>query len=137
MSECPLVMILQTLVDQRSRPDSFPKVSCVLLFIASHLVSNLCFAWCCPVCSSLSVRPQQSPFLCLDLVYISVLLQELGFSTDKQLKVRVAPGPETRPGSHQNLTVLCVFQLARTMNHVGLSWSLGAAFHHLNTLTAS
>lgn len=34
----------------------------------------------------------------------------------------------------QNLTVLCVFQLARTMNDVGLSWSLGAAFHHLNTL---
>uniref|UniRef100_H2T549 Ectonucleoside triphosphate diphosphohydrolase 6 n=1 Tax=Takifugu rubripes TaxID=31033 RepID=H2T549_TAKRU len=62
------------------------------------------------VCSGLSVSPQQSPFLCLDLVYISVLLQELGFSTDKQ------------------------FKLAKTMNHVGLSWSLGAAFHHLNTL---
>ncbi|CAG05101.1 unnamed protein product, partial [Tetraodon nigroviridis] len=62
------------------------------------------------VCSGLWARPQQSPFLCLDLVYVSALLQELGFSADKQLK------------------------LARTLNHVGLSWSLGAAFQHLNTL---
>lgn len=29
----------------------------------------------------------QNPFLCLDLVYISVLLQELGFPANKQLRV--------------------------------------------------
>lgn len=28
-----------------------------------------------------------NPFLCLDLTYISVLLQELGFPPDKELKV--------------------------------------------------
>lgn len=67
---------------------------------------------------------------------MSVLLQELGFSADKQFKVGLAPGPETDPAFLllQNLTALCVFQLARTMNDVDLSWSLGAAFHHLNTL---
>ncbi|TNM99365.1 hypothetical protein fugu_012398 [Takifugu bimaculatus] len=52
------------------------------------------------VCSGLSVSPQQSPFLCLDLVYISVLLQELGFSTDKQ------------------------FKLAKTMNHLSITSTL-------------
>ncbi|KAG7233267.1 hypothetical protein INR49_007347 [Caranx melampygus] len=39
------------------------------------------------VCSVLSVSPLQSPFLCLDLVYISVLLQELGFPPHKQFKI--------------------------------------------------
>lgn len=70
--------------------------------------SVTCFVWCHPVCSGLSVSPQRSPFLCLDLVYISVLLQELGFSTDKQFKVRIAPGPEPYFLLHQNHSVLCL-----------------------------
>ncbi|XP_018517673.1 ectonucleoside triphosphate diphosphohydrolase 6 [Lates calcarifer] len=62
------------------------------------------------VCSSLSVSPLQSPFLCLDLVYISVLLQELGFPPHKQ------------------------FKLARTINQVETSWALGATFHYIQSL---
>ncbi|XP_028983220.1 ectonucleoside triphosphate diphosphohydrolase 6 isoform X2 [Betta splendens] len=62
------------------------------------------------VCSSLSVSRPQSPFLCLDLVYISVLLQELGFPPQKQLK------------------------LARTINQVETSWALGAMFHYMESL---
>ncbi|KAM9344944.1 ectonucleoside triphosphate diphosphohydrolase 6 [Symphorus nematophorus] len=62
------------------------------------------------VCSGLSVSPPQSPFLCLDLVYISVLLQELGFPTDKQ------------------------FKLARTIDAVETSWALGATFHYIESL---
>ncbi|KAM6915925.1 ectonucleoside triphosphate diphosphohydrolase 6 [Xenentodon cancila] len=59
------------------------------------------------VCSGLSDGPIQNPFLCLDLVYISVLLQELGFPPHKQLR------------------------LARTINQVETSWALGATFHFL------
>ncbi|XP_076599602.1 ectonucleoside triphosphate diphosphohydrolase 6 [Chaetodon auriga] len=62
------------------------------------------------VCSGLSVSPPQSPFLCLDLVYISVLLQELGFPPQKQ------------------------FKLARTINQVETSWALGATFHYIESL---
>uniref|UniRef100_A0A8D3CG51 nucleoside diphosphate phosphatase n=1 Tax=Scophthalmus maximus TaxID=52904 RepID=A0A8D3CG51_SCOMX len=61
------------------------------------------------VCGGLSVSPQ-SPFLCLDLVYISVLLQELGFPPHKQ------------------------FKLARTINQVETSWALGATFHYIESL---
>ncbi|XP_047208172.1 ectonucleoside triphosphate diphosphohydrolase 6 isoform X2 [Girardinichthys multiradiatus] len=59
------------------------------------------------VCSGL-LEPQR-PFLCLDLVYISVLLQELGFPPRKQL------------------------WLARTINQVETSWALGATFQHLES----
>ncbi|MEQ2166702.1 hypothetical protein GOODEAATRI_030977 [Goodea atripinnis] len=59
------------------------------------------------VCSGL-LEPQR-PFLCLDLVYISVLLQELGFPHHKQLR------------------------LARTINQVETSWALGATFQHLES----
>ncbi|XP_056466126.1 ectonucleoside triphosphate diphosphohydrolase 6 isoform X3 [Gadus chalcogrammus] len=53
-------------------------------------------------------RPSdQSPFLCLDLTYVSVLLQELGFPPDKELK------------------------LARTIGEVETSWPLGAVFHYM------
>ncbi|KAM4599499.1 ectonucleoside triphosphate diphosphohydrolase 6 isoform 1-T2 [Fundulus diaphanus] len=52
----------------------------------------------------------QKPFLCLDLVYISVLLQELGLPPHKQLR------------------------LARTINQVETSWALGATFQHLESL---
>lgn len=62
------------------------------------------------VCSGLSVSPPQSPFLCLDLVYISVLLQELGFPPHKE------------------------FKLARTINQVETSWALGATFHYIESL---
>lgn len=62
------------------------------------------------VCSTSSVSPLQSPFLCLDLVYISVLLQELGFPPNKQ------------------------FKLARTINQVETSWALGATFHYMESL---
>uniref|UniRef100_A0A3Q0R2M3 nucleoside diphosphate phosphatase n=1 Tax=Amphilophus citrinellus TaxID=61819 RepID=A0A3Q0R2M3_AMPCI len=62
------------------------------------------------VCGGVSGSPQQSPFLCLDLVYISVLLQELGFPPQKQ------------------------FRLARTINQVETSWALGATFHYMETL---
>ncbi|XP_067366926.1 ectonucleoside triphosphate diphosphohydrolase 6 isoform X2 [Channa argus] len=62
------------------------------------------------VCSGLSISPLQGPFLCLDLVYISVLLQELGFPSHKQ------------------------FKLARTINQVETSWALGATFHYIESL---
>ncbi|CAJ1057613.1 ectonucleoside triphosphate diphosphohydrolase 6 isoform X1 [Xyrichtys novacula] len=62
------------------------------------------------VCDSLSISPPKSPFLCLDLVYISVLLQELGFPPHKQ------------------------FKLARTINQVETSWALGATFHYIESL---
>ncbi|KAJ3610928.1 hypothetical protein NHX12_023018 [Muraenolepis orangiensis] len=51
----------------------------------------------------------KSPFMCLDLTYISVLLQELGFHPDKVLK------------------------LARTIDHVETSWALGAIFHYMES----
>ncbi|XP_068182724.1 ectonucleoside triphosphate diphosphohydrolase 6 isoform X2 [Antennarius striatus] len=62
------------------------------------------------VCGGLSVDPVQSPYLCLDLVYISVLLQELGFPPNKR------------------------FKLARTINQVETSWALGATFHYIESL---
>ncbi|XP_013879070.1 ectonucleoside triphosphate diphosphohydrolase 6 [Austrofundulus limnaeus] len=62
------------------------------------------------VCSSLSSSPPQSPFLCLDLVYISVLLQELGFPPHTQLR------------------------LVRTINQVETSWALGATFLYIESL---
>ncbi|XP_074503354.1 ectonucleoside triphosphate diphosphohydrolase 6-like [Sebastes fasciatus] len=62
------------------------------------------------VCSGRPLSSLQSPFLCLDLVYISVLLQELGFPPDKQ------------------------FKLARTINQVETSWALGATFHYIESL---
>ncbi|KAM7409189.1 hypothetical protein PAMA_002743 [Pampus argenteus] len=63
------------------------------------------------VCGGPSTNPLQGPFLCLDLVYISVLLQELGFPSNKQ------------------------FKLARTINQVETSWALGATFHYIESLT--
>uniref|UniRef100_A0A3P8TEN9 nucleoside diphosphate phosphatase n=1 Tax=Amphiprion percula TaxID=161767 RepID=A0A3P8TEN9_AMPPE len=54
--------------------------------------------------------PLQSPFLCLDLVYISVL-----------------PAGARLPPSKQ-------FKLARTINQVETSWALGATFHYMESL---
>ncbi|XP_034041179.1 ectonucleoside triphosphate diphosphohydrolase 6 isoform X3 [Thalassophryne amazonica] len=62
------------------------------------------------VCGRLSVTPPQSPFFCLDLVYISVLLQDLGFPGNKQ------------------------FKLVRTIDQVETSWALGATFHYIDSL---
>lgn len=62
------------------------------------------------VCGGEVLSPDQSPFLCLDLVYVSVLLQELGFNPKKQ------------------------FKLARTIGDVETSWALGATFHYIQTL---
>ncbi|MBN3297077.1 ectonucleoside triphosphate diphosphohydrolase 6 [Amia ocellicauda] len=62
------------------------------------------------VCNSMEVSRPKSPFLCLDLTYISSLLQELGFPKDK------------------------IFKLARTIDNVETSWALGAAFHYIESL---
>ncbi|XP_060943445.1 ectonucleoside triphosphate diphosphohydrolase 6 isoform X2 [Limanda limanda] len=61
------------------------------------------------VCGGASV-PGGGPFLCLDLVYVSVLLQQLGFPPHKHLK------------------------LARTIKQVETSWALGATFHYIESL---
>ncbi|XP_052010284.1 ectonucleoside triphosphate diphosphohydrolase 6-like [Xyrauchen texanus] len=63
------------------------------------------------VCNNMAVGEiKENPFLCLDLTYISVLLQELGFPLDKDLK------------------------LARKINDVETSWALGATFHCIESL---
>ncbi|XP_008319744.1 ectonucleoside triphosphate diphosphohydrolase 6 isoform X3 [Cynoglossus semilaevis] len=62
------------------------------------------------VCGNLVTSPPKIPSLCLDLLYISVLLQELGFPLDKELK------------------------LARTINDMETSWALGATIHYMETL---
>ncbi|XP_062863518.1 ectonucleoside triphosphate diphosphohydrolase 6 [Trichomycterus rosablanca] len=62
------------------------------------------------VCKSLETGVGNNPFLCLDLMYISVLLQELGFPPDKELK------------------------LARKINDVETSWALGATFYYIESL---
>lgn len=61
-------------------------------------------------CNNMSSSSEGNPFICLDLTYISVLLQELGFPTDK------------------------VFKLSRTIDGVETSWALGATFHFLESL---
>jgi len=46
------------------------------------------FLLCVAVCNNMSAGGiNETPFLCLDLTYISVLLQELDFPPDKELKV--------------------------------------------------
>lgn len=63
------------------------------------------------VCRTAETRPPPSPFLCLDLTYISLLLQELGFPGDKVLK------------------------LTRKIDNVETSWALGATFHYIDSLS--
>ncbi|XP_053365849.1 ectonucleoside triphosphate diphosphohydrolase 6 [Clarias gariepinus] len=63
------------------------------------------------VCKNLETGAGENPFLCLDLTYISVLLQELGFPLDKELK------------------------LARKINDVETSWALGATFYYMESLS--
>ncbi|NWR78724.1 ENTP6 diphosphohydrolase, partial [Centropus unirufus] len=62
------------------------------------------------VCKTMEIRPGSSPFLCMDLTYISSLLQELGF-------------PKSQ-----------VFKLARKIDNVETSWALGATFHYIDSL---
>uniref|UniRef100_UPI00398F3B3A ectonucleoside triphosphate diphosphohydrolase 6 isoform X2 n=1 Tax=Pristiophorus japonicus TaxID=55135 RepID=UPI00398F3B3A len=62
------------------------------------------------VCQSMESESTDKPFLCMDLVYITVLLQELGFQKD------------------------AVFKLARKINDVESSWALGATFHYIDSL---
>uniref|UniRef100_A0A8C8BXP8 nucleoside diphosphate phosphatase n=1 Tax=Oncorhynchus tshawytscha TaxID=74940 RepID=A0A8C8BXP8_ONCTS len=62
------------------------------------------------VCNGMAVTSGENPFLCLDLTYISGMLQELGFPKDK------------------------VFKLARKIDEVETSWALGATFHYIESL---
>ncbi|XP_069787979.1 ectonucleoside triphosphate diphosphohydrolase 6 [Narcine bancroftii] len=62
------------------------------------------------VCQSMEYGSTDKPFLCMDLVYITVLLQELGFQNDAVLK------------------------LARKINGVESSWALGATFYYIDSL---
>ncbi|NWQ92337.1 ENTP6 diphosphohydrolase, partial [Burhinus bistriatus] len=62
------------------------------------------------VCKTMEISPGSSPFLCMDLTYITFLLQELGF-------------PKSQ-----------VFKLARKINNVETSWALGATFHYIDSL---
>ncbi|XP_029608865.1 ectonucleoside triphosphate diphosphohydrolase 6 isoform X2 [Salmo trutta] len=62
------------------------------------------------VCNGMTVTPRENPFLCLDLTYISTILQELGFPKEK------------------------VFKLARKIDEVETSWALGATFHYIESL---
>uniref|UniRef100_A0A8C6MP48 nucleoside diphosphate phosphatase n=1 Tax=Mus spicilegus TaxID=10103 RepID=A0A8C6MP48_MUSSI len=62
------------------------------------------------VCRTLETQPPSSPFACMDLTYISLLLHEFGFPGDKVLK------------------------LARKIDNVETSWALGAIFHYIDSL---
>ncbi|XP_059504373.1 ectonucleoside triphosphate diphosphohydrolase 6 isoform X2 [Stegostoma tigrinum] len=62
------------------------------------------------VCQSMESESTDKPFLCMDLVYITVLLEELGFHKDAILK------------------------LAKKINGVESSWALGATFHYIDSL---
>ncbi|XP_068931638.1 ectonucleoside triphosphate diphosphohydrolase 6 isoform X4 [Petaurus breviceps papuanus] len=62
------------------------------------------------VCRTMEVNPQENPFICMDLTYISLLLQEFGFPKTKVLK------------------------LARKIDDIETSWALGATFHYIDSL---
>ncbi|NWI08716.1 ENTP6 diphosphohydrolase, partial [Crypturellus soui] len=62
------------------------------------------------VCKTMEITPRSSPFLCMDLTYITWLLQELGFAKSQ------------------------VFKLARKIDNVETSWALGATFHYIDSL---
>lgn len=63
------------------------------------------------VCRTAQVQPQSSPFACMDLTYVSLLLRELGFPKSKVLK------------------------LTRKIDNVETSWALGATFHYMESLS--
>ncbi|NXS11544.1 ENTP6 diphosphohydrolase, partial [Neodrepanis coruscans] len=62
------------------------------------------------VCKTMEINPGSSPFLCMDLTYITFLLQALGF-------------PKSQ-----------VFKLARKIDNFETSWALGATFHYIDSL---
>ncbi|XP_074756824.1 ectonucleoside triphosphate diphosphohydrolase 6 [Athene noctua] len=62
------------------------------------------------VCKTMEISLGSSPFLCMDLTYITFLLQELGFPKNQ------------------------VFKLARKIDNVETSWALGATFHYIDSL---
>ncbi|XP_044516700.1 ectonucleoside triphosphate diphosphohydrolase 6 [Gracilinanus agilis] len=62
------------------------------------------------VCRTMEINPQENPFICMDLTYINLLLQEFGF-------------PKTK-----------VFKLARKIDDIETSWALGATFHYIDSL---
>ncbi|XP_068088341.1 ectonucleoside triphosphate diphosphohydrolase 6 isoform X2 [Hyperolius riggenbachi] len=59
-------------------------------------------------CTNIKKTAGSSPFLCMDLTYITRLLQDLGFPTEKRLK------------------------LVKKINDVETSWALGAMFYYMN-----
>ncbi|XP_064271349.1 ectonucleoside triphosphate diphosphohydrolase 6 [Passer domesticus] len=62
------------------------------------------------VCKIMEISPGNNPFLCMDLTYITFLLQELGFPKSQS------------------------FKLARKIDNVETSWALGATFHYIDSL---
>ncbi|XP_045147101.1 ectonucleoside triphosphate diphosphohydrolase 6 [Echinops telfairi] len=62
------------------------------------------------VCRTMETHTQSSPFVCMDLTYISFLLQEFGFPENKVLK------------------------LTQKIGDVETSWALGAIFHYIDSL---
>ncbi|XP_039562343.1 ectonucleoside triphosphate diphosphohydrolase 6 [Passer montanus] len=62
------------------------------------------------VCKTMEISPGNNPFLCMDLTYITFLLQELGFPKSQS------------------------FKLARKIDNVETSWALGATFHYIDSL---
>nr|XP_056708417.1 ectonucleoside triphosphate diphosphohydrolase 6 [Euleptes europaea] len=61
-------------------------------------------------CGNMEAHQGELPFLCMDLTYVSVLLQEMGF-----------------PKSH-------VLKLAQKINNMETGWALGATLHHMDSL---
>lgn len=76
---------------------------------------------CVPtVCRTAETQPLRSPFLCLDLTYVSSLLQELGFPGDKVLKVETPLAPRP-PILHEHLPALHT-HLCPSVPSVSSSW---------------
>ncbi|KAM4693903.1 ectonucleoside triphosphate diphosphohydrolase 6 [Discoglossus pictus] len=61
-------------------------------------------------CNNIQNAPGENPFLCMDLTYITILLEELGFPKEKTLK------------------------LVNKINKVETSWALGATFYYMNKM---
>ncbi|KAM3931543.1 ectonucleoside triphosphate diphosphohydrolase 6 [Leptodactylus fuscus] len=64
-------------------------------------------------CTSIEKAAGGNPYLCMDLTYITHLLQDLGFPRDKRLK------------------------LVKKINDVETSWALGATFYYMDLLKSN
>ncbi|XP_048375556.1 ectonucleoside triphosphate diphosphohydrolase 6 isoform X5 [Sphaerodactylus townsendi] len=62
-------------------------------------------------CGNMEAHQEQHPFLCMDLTYISLLLQKLGF-----------------PKSHN-------LKLVRKINNIEIGWALGATLRYMDSLS--